>query len=344
MTRTSMRGLLRRGQARWELGRPFLRSGDGTDLSRFRGPGLSTRLEPVTISTNAWKEFALSESQVNDFRVRGYIAGVPVLSEAECDALAAEVDALLVPEHPGKHLWYAYHPFVASGAWRISFDFHDLCWSPKFRVAAYQLLGGPLRFLHDQIFCKPAKSVSWFGYHQDFSYWDWTAPMAHLTCWIALDDVTVTNGCLRYVPGSHQWGLLPPIPIDVQPSLDAVKAVLSKDQQQAVDLAEQIEIKRGFACFHHPLMLHGSDSNSTGGPRRAAVINTFRDGVTSNCEAKPASLGNFPFIPQGQAMGRSGHENDRMFPLLVGERTDEADGGLCIDALRGLPYRDAFLE
>lgn len=309
----------RRLQAGWKIGRPFLRSGDGSDLSRIHGPGLSGLFES-NASQEAWESYALSEAQLMEFQERGYLSGIRILSDEACDALAADVKSLLVQKHPAQHLWYAYHPMVASGAWRISFNFHDLCWAPQFRIAAHQLLGGPVRFLHDQIFCKPPSSrqTSWFGFHQDFSYWSWTSPMAHLTCWIALDDATAANGCLKYVPGSHRWGLIPPIPGDTAPSIDAVKSVLSAEQQRAVDTAESVELKKGFACFHHPLILHGSDTNTTSRPRRAAVINTIRDGVLSNCGLQPASLGSFPFIPQGMPMGRSGHEHDRMYPLLLG--------------------------
>ena len=36
------------------------------------------------------------------------------------------------------------------------------------------------------------------------AYWPpWTAETATATCWLAVSDATVTNGCLRFVPGSH---------------------------------------------------------------------------------------------------------------------------------------------
>ena len=47
------------------------------------------------------------------------------------------------------------------------------------------------------------------AWHQDYSYWTRTKPIAHLTCWIALDDASEENGCLHYIPGSHRWPLLP---------------------------------------------------------------------------------------------------------------------------------------
>ncbi|MGH7214482.1 MAG: phytanoyl-CoA dioxygenase family protein [Tepidisphaeraceae bacterium] len=31
---------------------------------------------------------------------------------------------------------------------------------------------------------------------------------AEITCWCAMDDATVENGCMRYVPGSHRRGLI----------------------------------------------------------------------------------------------------------------------------------------
>ena len=32
--------------------------------------------------------------------------------------------------------------------------------------------------------------------------------MQHLTAWVGLDDASKENGCLQYIPGSHDWGLL----------------------------------------------------------------------------------------------------------------------------------------
>ena len=87
--------------------------------------------------------------------------------------------------------------------------FHDILWNPRFTVPASQLLGGGVRFWHDQLFCKPAQHGGVVAWHQDYSYWTRTQPMAHLTCWIGLDDATRDNGCLQYIPGSHRWDLLP---------------------------------------------------------------------------------------------------------------------------------------
>ncbi|MBO0719896.1 MAG: phytanoyl-CoA dioxygenase family protein, partial [Blastocatellia bacterium] len=69
-----------------------------------------------------------------------------------------------------------------------------------------------------------------------------------------------------------------------------------------------IELKKGECTFHHPRMIHGSYGNTTGSPRRATVINIFRDGVKSNSD-EPLLQG-VPVIPKGEKMG------GQFFPLL----------------------------
>jgi ectoine hydroxylase-related dioxygenase (phytanoyl-CoA dioxygenase family) len=137
--------------------------------------------------------------------------------------------------------------------------------------------------------------------------------MSHLTCWIALDDATRDNGCLHYVPRSHHWDLLP------KPALagdmDAIQSVLSDDQKKEFKPVA-IELKKGMATFHHPLMLHGSFENRTEGPRRAAVINVFRNGVRS-ASGEPLLEGVAP-IPAGQPI------SGRFFPSLF----DPQDAGV----------------
>src|SRR5690606_33336695 len=143
---------------------------------------------------------------------------VPVLSSEQCEKLCAELDEFFETSHEGSELWYEYRTnestdastalFHALGAWRLRPGFHDLLWNPRMVVPAEQLLKGKVRFWHDQLFCKPARHGGVVAWHQDYSYWTRTIPMAHLTCWIPLDDVDEENGAIEYVPGSHHWPLL----------------------------------------------------------------------------------------------------------------------------------------
>ncbi len=201
--------------------------------------------------------------------------------------------------------------FHALGAWRITPGFHDVLWRPSFTVPASQLLGGSVRFWHDQLFCKPARHGGVVAWHQDYSYWTRTKPMAHLTCWIGLDDATRANGCMHYVPGSHTWDLLPIT--GLAGDMEAIRKVLTPEQFARFEKPVAIELKKGEATFHHPLMIHGSFANETDRPRRATVINVFRDGVVSDSDTPP--LEGVPPIPKGQKM------SGQFFPLLYDPAT-----------------------
>jgi len=284
---------------------------------------LSTRHEPVgslldRIAKRDLREFRLSDEQVAQYHEQGYLAPVRVLDDEQVEILRGELADLVDPAHQGNELFYEYNSnesvdpsrvlFHALGAWRIKPGFHDILWNPAFTVPASQLLGGAVRFWHDQLFCKPAQHGGVVAWHQDYSYWTRTQPMAHLTCWIGLDDATRDNGCLQYIPGSHRWPLLPIT--GLAGDMDAIQTVLS-DEQKKQFKPVAVELKKGECAFHHPLLVHGSYENSTTGPRRAAVLNVMRDGVCSG--SNDELLAGVPPIAPGQKM------EGQFFPLLYAD-------------------------
>ena len=262
-----------------------------------------------------WSRYGLTPEQIRFYGANGYLSGIRLLTDDQVEVLRAELDQLTDPASPGKQLFYEYHSnestdptktlFHALGAWRIAPGFHDLLWNPAFLVPAAQLLEGSVRFWHDQIFYKPARHGGVVAWHQDYSYWTRTKPMAHLSCWIGLDDSTRENGCVHYVPGSHNWNLLPVT--GLADDMNAIQSVLSDEQKDRFKPVA-IELKKGEASFHHPLMIHGSFENETNRPRRATVINVFRDGVLSDSDKPP--LEGVPPIPVGEKM------QGQFFPLL----------------------------
>jgi ectoine hydroxylase-related dioxygenase (phytanoyl-CoA dioxygenase family) len=129
--------------------------------------------------------------------------------------------------------------------------------------------------------------------------------MAHLSCWIGLDDSTRENGCVHYVPGSHLWNVLPRE--DFANDMDAILKALTPEQKAAFKPVP-IELKKGECSFHHPLMVHGSYENRTNNARRAVVLNVFRDGVFS--ASNKALLEGVPPVPAGEKM------DGQFFPLL----------------------------
>jgi hypothetical protein len=275
------------------------------DLSTEHQPILSIFDRPS--SKGDWDRYRLSPDQLEFYHENGYLAGVPMLNDEQVELLRTELAELLNPDHPGRQLFYEYNSnesadtakvlFHALGAWRVAPGFHDLLWNPRFVMPASQLLGGAVRFWHDQIFYKPAHHGGVVAWHQDYSYWTRTRPMAHLSCWIGLDDATVDNGCVHYVPRSHRWSLLPIT--GLAENMHAIQDVLNEAQRKQFKPVA-IELKKGQASFHHPLMVHGSFENRTDKARRATVINIFRDGTLSAADEPP--LQDVPAIRQREKM------------------------------------------
>jgi ectoine hydroxylase-related dioxygenase (phytanoyl-CoA dioxygenase family) len=261
-------------------------------------------------------EYELRSEQVDFFREYGYLSGLRILSDEQVEVLRQELARLLDASGEDRELFYEYHSnestdpnhvlFHALGAWRITPGFHDLLWHPAFTVPAAQLLGGSVRFWHDQLFCKPAHHGGVVAWHQDYSYWTRTQPLAHLTCWIGLDDSNRENGCLRYIAGSHRW---PDLPITgLAGDMTAINSVLNEEQKREFQHPVAVELKKGECAFHHPRLVHGSFANHSDHSRRATVVNVMRDGVRS--ATNDPLLHGTPAIPAGEKV------EGQFFPLL----------------------------
>ena len=83
---------------------------------------------------------------------------------------------------------------------------------------------------------------------------------------------------------------------------------LNTDQVKALEDAFPIEMKKGYATFHHPLLIHGSFENNSDDPRRAFVLNVFADGTRS--DSNNPLLEGVPVINKGNKM------EGQFFPLL----------------------------
>ena len=279
---------------------------------------LATDMFRWPTSTEEWDQYRLSEEQVAFFNKNGYLHNVKMLEHWQVDQLIEELKEVMDPGHSKHDLLYEFHAnesadpdrvvFHSLGHWRMTPGFHDVLWNPAFVMASYQLLGSvPVRFWHDQLFCKPAKHGGVVAWHQDYSYWTRSVPMQHLTTWVGLDDASQANGCLQYIPQSHLWGLLD------KPSLtgemDGLKAFLNEEQVDALENPLPIEMKKGHATFHHPLLVHGSFENLSERPRRAFVLNVFADGTRSDTDEE--LLAGVPIIERGQKI------EGEFFPLLT---------------------------
>lgn len=150
------------------------------------------------------------------------------------------------------------------------------------------LLGPDLKLYQDQLFMKPPRVGSRQAYHQDAPLGFHIDPPDMVTCWVALDDATIENGCLWMLPGSHRCGYI-----------DRAKWKEYEAMALAGELPTEqpIELQAGDCSFHHGLILHSSQPNLTDRRRRGYATHY----VSARCRYTGPPADNDALLVRGQS-------------------------------------------
>ena len=132
-----------------------------------------------------------------------------------------------------------------------------------------------IRIWHDQALFKPPYGNP-TAFHFDNPFWSFYSRDA-ISIWVALDDATIANGCLWYLPGTHKEASFQAVGIGENLG-DIFKAYPQWRNVAAVPAA----CPAGSAVFHNGLIAHGAGANMTPYPRRAMTCAYMPDGSTFN--------------------------------------------------------------
>jgi phytanoyl-CoA hydroxylase len=146
---------------------------------------------------------------------------------------------------------------------------------------ARQLCGDGMTIDYDQLLAKqPRKIDAVFAWHQDMAYWPETEDRRTATFWLAIDDSTVENGCMRFVPAtSREERLRPHTPVfGGRGESHALGTELLAGDEVVVK-----PIARGDCTVHNERVMHGSGGNDADGYRRAYVL-AYRSRTTVEIE------------------------------------------------------------
>lgn len=127
------------------------------------------------------------------------------------------------------------------------------------------LLGDDMAFDFDMLIDKAPYTNTPTPWHQDASYWIDLPDTRAASCWLALDDATVDNGCMWFIPGSHR------LPLRSHRTAGAGGGALECDACEAEAMA--VPLRPGSCTFHAGGTLHYSRGNSTDTRRRAFITN-----------------------------------------------------------------------
>ncbi len=140
---------------------------------------------------------------------------------------------------------------------------------PDLLDMAEQLIGPDIILWGTTVFGKPAGSGKETPWHQDARYWP-IRPLATCSLWIALDDSTLENGCLRVIPGSHRSREI----LD-HATKDRGDLTLNQELRSAAfdpAAAHDIVLRAGQVSLHDVFLVHGSRPNRSERRRAGYVL------------------------------------------------------------------------
>lgn len=166
--------------------------------------------------------------------------------------------------------------------------------------------------LYKQPFANPT------GWHLDAPYWSFDDRRA-LTAWIALDDATVENGCMWYLPGTHLTAAFDEVDIGSN-----VRGVLDLHPEWTNIESAAAPISAGGVIWHNGLIAHAAGANMTNGGRRAMTVAYMPDGVKYN-----GKRDSFVYTEEQAAAMAVGDvlDNEETNPLLWARSTAASTAG-----------------
>ncbi|MCY3703203.1 MAG: phytanoyl-CoA dioxygenase family protein [Rhodospirillales bacterium] len=131
-----------------------------------------------------------------------------------------------------------------------------------------QLIGPDFLLWGSTVFGKPANVGKETPWHQDGEYWP-ICPLASCSAWIAIDDASSENGCLRVLPGTHRNRHI--LQHHRREGEDITLNEELCDPSVDYTTARDIVLEAGQISFHDVFLAHGSAPNRSG-RRRAGYV------------------------------------------------------------------------
>ena len=231
---------------------------------------------------------SVTEQQISSYRENGFLVIRDFLSKQERNTLLDAVNTAVATMGKSKIAGSNARDMVEKDSfydkvflqrlnlWKISPLIREMFTSPGLGKMLTRLTGVPaLRIWHDQTLQKMpwANATAW---HLDNPYWSFHSRDA-ISMWIALDEATIQNGCIYYLPGSHKLARFDNALLnenlsglfDIYPEFQNIEPVAA-------------EMKAGDVGFHNGLTAHAAGPNMTPRPRRAMTCAFMPDGSVFN--------------------------------------------------------------
>jgi len=229
----------------------------------------------------------LSKVQIEAFRREGLLVIPRVFSPPELAVLEAALPQI-TESAQAKIQTDATTGTVrmSHGAHLYSEAFRRLCLHPRLVQPSRQLVEAEIHLYQSRLEMKAGlgkASARGWPWHQDFSTWNLADGMPEpkaVIVFLFLDDVTVSNGPLLVVPGSHRHGMIGDKAAAVGPDGEYRQLIIAPEDLR--DLAGRDGIaaltgSAGTVAFLHCNLVHGSTENIS--PMRRALFGAVFNAV-----------------------------------------------------------------
>ncbi|HTQ11071.1 MAG TPA: phytanoyl-CoA dioxygenase family protein [Fimbriimonadaceae bacterium] len=193
---------------------------------------------------------SLASPELEQYRSQGYALFRNVLDRDLIQEASDHVNWLL-EKNPGLRPEQLHHNLMTDDPFWVRLISDD-----RLLDIAEQFIGPNIALFASHYISKPpfdGKPVLW---HQDGAFWP-LEPMEVVTLWLAVDESTPENGCMRVIPGTHTLELQEMEDAKEEAVLERVVPDRFVDESKAVDFV----LAPGDVSVHNPNIVHGSKAN-----------------------------------------------------------------------------------
>ncbi|MFC4776624.1 phytanoyl-CoA dioxygenase family protein [Paenibacillus sp. GCM10023252] len=219
----------------------------------------------------------MNEQQLKQFYEEGYFILENLFSSQEMDELTEQIDHY-VNEHNEKLRLAEEAKEGVSRANEITFTphlvkkeayFQKFCAHQKFVDLTTPILGGDVSLYWDQAVYKRPETAKDFPWHQDNGY-GLVLSEEYVTCWLALEDATIENGCIWVKPRTHKDGI-----VEHQITPIGWQCYFGDDP------GIPVELKKGSMVVFSSLLFHRSGPNVSDSVRKGYILQYIPSGVVN---------------------------------------------------------------